>query len=193
MGGEITLQKPTTISDREERFRLSTDETKTLKMHLVSSSINQLGTLYLYLKFWAKTEKNFLLIDEPEENLHPKSQIKLLNILLKFAHENENKILITTHSPLLAEMFNNYLILGQLDKKENDNEKIADSLGMENIKLTPDNTGIYFFNGSKAVEVKPSEYGAIFSSFNATQERVHATNQYLSELMFKQENSTVNV
>lgn len=64
---------------------------------------------------------------------------------------------------------------------------------MENLEVNPENAGIYFFNGTKAVEVTTSEYGAIFTSFNDAQHRVNATNQYLGELMFKQENSTVNV
>ncbi|MFT5619041.1 MAG: hypothetical protein ACI85I_002278 [Arenicella sp.] len=188
MGGTVSFGELDKSNNREQIVKLHANEV--LKMHLASSAINQLGMVSLYLKYWAEESHNFLLIDEPGENLHPKNQIEILNILLNFASENENRILITTHSPLMAEMFNNYLILGQL---ENDNQDIADSLGMENIKLTPKNAGIYFFNGTKVVEVFSSEYGAIFSSFKDAHERVHATNQYLGELMFKQENTTVDV
>jgi len=62
--------------------------------------VNQLSTLYLYFKYWAHQENNFLMIDEPEENLHPKNQIALLNVLLTFAQTNNNKVLMTTHSRL---------------------------------------------------------------------------------------------
>jgi predicted ATPase len=57
------------------------------------------------------------MIDEPEENLHPENQILLVNLLLEFLTTN-NRLLITTHSPLVAEVVNNYLILGQLENKE---------------------------------------------------------------------------
>ena len=46
------------------------------------------------------------IVEEPEQNLFPQSQRKLLNSLLEFTNANDgNKLLITTHSPYLI----NYL------------------------------------------------------------------------------------
>ncbi len=185
MGGEIVMDKVGSISNWAEKFKLSHNgNNEPIQMYLASSSINQLGTLYLYLKYWAKAEKNFLMIDEPEENLHPESQIKLINLLLEFGNLN-NRVLITTHSPLLAEIINNYLVLGQLQNKS----KIANDLGLVDVDLTPEDAGIYYFNGEVVTEHKVGSYGTIFSSFKEAQDKIYSAGEYLGELMFKQNKS----
>lgn len=186
MGGEIVMDKAGSISNWAEKFKLSHNgNNEPIQMYLASSSINQLGTLYLYLKYWAKAEQNFLMIDEPEENLHPESQIKLINLLLEFGNLN-NRVLITTHSPLLAEIINNYLVLGQLKNKS----KIANDLGLVDVDLTPEDAGIYYFNGEIVTEHKVGSYGTIFSSFKEAQDKIYSTGEYLGELMFKQLNKS---
>ena len=125
------------------------DNGKELDMYLSSSTANQLTTLYLYLKYWAGKSDNFLIIDEPEENLHPKNQIALLDILMKFADRNNNRVLVTTHSPLMAEAVNNHAHISFLqDKGENVEELLAgneDFTPHENLKF--DDYGVYFFDG----------------------------------------------
>ncbi len=186
MGGEIVMDKAGSISNWAEKFKLlNNGNNEPIQMYLASSSINQLGTLYLYLKYWAKADENFLMIDEPEENLHPESQIKLINLLLEFGNLN-NRVLITTHSPLLAEIINNYLVLGQLKDKS----KIANDLGLVDVDLTPEDTGIYYFNGEIVTEHKVGSYGTIFSSFKEAQDKIYSTGEYLGELMFKQLNKS---
>jgi len=184
MGGEIVMSKASSISNWGEKFQLKNNQ-KTLNMYLASSSVNQLGTLFLYLKYWAKSEGNFLMIDEPEENLHPSSQIKLLNILLAFASKG-NRILITTHSPLVAEIINNYLILSQLENKS----ELSEQLNMIDTDLSLDSVGIYYFNGEIVTEHKTDKYGTIFTSFKKAQDSIYETGDFLSELMFKQLNKS---
>ncbi|MDI9882690.1 AAA family ATPase [Flectobacillus longus] len=184
MGGQIVMDRPSTLSNWVEKFKILKDNVqneKPINMYLASSSINQLGILFLYFKYWAKADQNFLMIDEPEENLHPESQIKLINLLLEFASLN-NRILITTHSPLLAEMINNYLVLGQLDNKE----EVIENFNLIKVDMNPDNTGIYYFNGEVVTEHKVGNYGTIFSSFKQAQDKIYALGDVLNELMFKQ-------
>lgn len=184
MGGEIVMYKPSNLSNWVEKFKIqkdNLDKEKPINMYLASSSINQLGLLFLYFKYWANVNQNFLMIDEPEENLHPESQIKLINLLLEFA-SLKNRILITTHSPLLAEMINNYLVLGQLENKE----EIIEKFNLIKVDMNPDNTGIYYFNGEVVTEHKVGHYGTIFSSFKQAQDKIYALGDVLNELMFKQ-------
>jgi AAA15 family ATPase/GTPase len=187
MGGEIIMSKSSGISNWEEKFKISDkkDENKSLGMYLASSSINQLGTLFLYLKYWAKSNDNFLMIDEPEENLHPKSQIKLLDLLLKFGNKG-NKVLITTHSPLVAEIINNYLVLSQLENKS----ELSEKLNLVNTDLSLDKAGIYYFNGETVTEHKTDKYGTIFTSFKEAQDNIYEIGDFLGEQMFKQLNKS---
>lgn len=185
MGGKIVMDRPHALSSNwVEKFKIeghSFPNERPVNMYLASSSINQLGILFLYFKYWAKSEKNFLMIDEPEENLHPESQIQLINLLLQFASTN-NRILITTHSPLLAEMINNYLVLGQL----NDKTDIIAKEEFIDVDLNPNNTGIYYFNGEAVTEHPIGSYGTIFSSFKKAQDKIYSMGEHLNELMFKQ-------
>ena len=187
MGGEIVISKSNAISNWEEKFKIGTQEEneQPLSMYLASSSVNQLGTLFLYLKYWARSENNFLMIDEPEENLHPESQIKLINVLLDFASKG-NRVLITTHSPLVSEVINNYLILNQLDNKS----ELAKELGLMDTDFMPNKVGVYYFNGEIVSEHDVNKYGTIFTSFKEAQDKVYAIGEYLGETMFKQINKS---
>jgi predicted ATPase len=137
------------------------------------------------LKYWAKSERNFLMIDEPEENLHPSSQIKLIHLLLSFGGKG-NRILITTHSPLVAEMVNNYLILNQLENKA----ELAKKLNLVDTDLSLDKVGIYYFNGEIVTEHKADKYGTIFTSFKEAQDRIYEIGEFLGEQMFQQLNKS---
>lgn len=71
-----------------------TDEQKRLLLSLLAGKINVKRTLNI--------------IEEPEQNLFPSSQRKMLNALLEFNNSvAENQLIITTHSPYII----NYLML----------------------------------------------------------------------------------
>ncbi len=186
LGGEIIYEKSAAFSSRVEKLKINQEDVDHIRMDLASSSVNQLSTLFLFLKYWAKPERNFLMIDEPEENLHPENQILLVNLLLEFITTN-NRLLITTHSPLVAEMVNNYLILGQLETRE----KLIEELELPNIDINPANTGIYYFQGETVVEHRIENYGTIFASYKIAQDRVYGLGEHLSDLMFNQLNKSV--
>lgn len=185
LGGEILYEKTATFSNRVEKFKINQENAAHITMDLASSSVNQLSTLFLFLKYWAKPERNFLMIDEPEENLHPENQVLLVNLLLEFWLTN-NRLLITTHSPLVAEVINNYLILGQLENRE----QLIKELELPSIKINPANTGIYYFQGETVVEHRIDNYGTLFTSYKLAQDKIYSLGEYLSDLMFNQLNKS---
>ncbi len=81
-----------------------------IDLYNASSSIKQLAPLLLYLRYRAK-ENDLLIIDEPEMNLHPESQAKLLEIFGILVNLGI-KLLITTHSPYFMDYLNS-LVSGQ--------------------------------------------------------------------------------
>jgi len=167
LGGDIVTKKSLGIAPIEFYLSMSDKPSEELEMYLSSSSVNQLSTLYLYFKYWAKKDHNFLLIDEPEENLHPRHQMALLNLLFEFANKNNNRVLITTHSPLLADMVNNYHYLALLKSKHipiNPLLKNYPEMNLD-IQLTIEKMGIYFFDGSQIQPYKMGNYGVFFEDF----------------------------
>jgi predicted ATPase len=187
MGGEVVLKKVNLPTGEKEieyafKFDINQKETDELPLALSSSAVNQLSTIYLFLKYILNDKPKFLFIDEPEENLHPQNQILLLNLLLEFANMNKNRVLIASHSPLLAEALNNYLILSQLKNKK----EVTEQLGLLDLNLTTENIGIYYFHDKTIHEHKAGNYGTIFTSFKLAQDGVYQTGEELSEIMFQQ-------
>lgn len=187
IGGKINLKSSLGIAPIE--FSLELEKGEELDMHLASSSANQLTTLYLYLKYWAEEADNFLIIDEPEENLHPRNQIKLLDILMKFANQNQNKVLMTTHSPLLTDAVNNHLHLGYLKKHSKENlEKIIQENHLDidiDAAMPHENIGIYFFNSKTIKEYEVEEYGAFFRDFRKEEKEITRTANVLMDYIYE--------
>lgn len=58
------------------------------------------------------------ILEEPEQNLFPNSQKSVMEFLLKKLNAcNDNKIIITTHSPYVLETINNSIYAGLLSEK----------------------------------------------------------------------------
>ena len=185
VGGAITEGKK---GNGMIEFSLELDDKSELDMHVASSSANQLAVFYLYLKYWAHESNNFLIIDEPEENEHPENQIKLLNILMRFANRNNNKVLMTTHSPLMTDAVNNHLHLGYLKSKGLDVETIIKdndlAFDTEGSALEHKDMGIYFFDGKSINEYEIGDYGAFFADFNKAEEKIKETSSILKGYIF---------
>jgi predicted ATPase len=190
MGGEITISSLESIAPIQFSFKF--DESKDLPMYLASSSVNQLTVLYLYLKYWAKEKNNFLMIDEPEVNLHPENQIRLMDILVQFVTEHDNRVLITTHSPILTDILNNYVYLHTLKSYGVDVTKIIEDNQLKNlnpeISIAKEDLGVYFFTGDKIIDYGTSQYGVYFRNFTEVINSVQKSGEILTNHIYLAEN-----
>ena len=69
----------------------------------VSSGIKQIGIIQLLLSKEMLKQGSFLIIDEPEVNLHPEWQFKFAEILVILAKELNITIYLNSHSPTFIE------------------------------------------------------------------------------------------
>jgi len=53
--------------------------------------------------------KVFLVVEEPEAHLFPVAQKRIIDLIALLANQNDNQILLTTHSPYILSSFNNLL------------------------------------------------------------------------------------
>lgn len=194
MGGEITPMSQEGIAPIELDFKLNING-NSLPMYLASSSVNQLTLLYLYLKYWVGENNNFLMMDEPEENLHPENQINLLNILLQFVSARDNKVLITTHSPILANAINNYIYLDVLKNEykikvknliEEHELKYVDT----DVSISKEKVGVYFFTGDKIIDYESGDYGIYFRNFREVENNLEKSLRILSDYIYLQEDDS---
>ena len=128
-----------------------------IDLYNASSSIKQLAPLLLYLRYRAK-ENDLLIIDEPEMNLHPESQAKLLEVLAMLVNHGVN-VLLTTHSPYLMAHLNN---LAQADgTSQAVRNRQAKSLYLKNPDslLRMDQVSAYEMKDNQLHSLKDPDYG----------------------------------
>ncbi len=130
-----------------------------LDVSISSSMVKSLSGIDIYLKY--RAEKNGLvIIDEPEMNLHPEAQVKLIEFLTIMANKGI-KVLITTHSPYIVDHLIN-LIEGYYSEKK-DKEKLFwqpkyiksgsyDLIKPSDIFISKDDVSVYFFRKDGVVE-----------------------------------------
>lgn len=128
-----------------------------IDLYNASSSIKQIASLLLYLRYIVRGD-NLIIIDEPEMNLHPENQVKLLEVLGILVNSGF-KILITTHSPYFMSHLNN-LVNGKTDDEEILKEQ-AKHLYLKDpgAFLKQEQVGAYEMRNNKLVSLKDPDYG----------------------------------
>lgn len=110
-GGRVRWES---VGQTSRELMLQIDNAPALDLYNASSAVKQLSPLLLWLRHGSPGD--LLIIDEPELNLHPITQARLLEalaILVKLG----KKVLITTHSPYFMAHLNN-LIAGSAQDEE---------------------------------------------------------------------------
>ncbi|AFZ26054.1 hypothetical protein Cylst_3942 [Cylindrospermum stagnale PCC 7417] len=128
-----------------------------IDLYNASSSIKQLAPLLLYLRYRA-SKGDFLVIDEPEMNLHPESQAKLLEALSILVHLGI-RVLLTTHSPYIMAHLNN-LVNGNHENPEIlKNQSSSLYLKDQRAFLPIDQVSAYEMKENKLVSLNDPDYG----------------------------------
>jgi hypothetical protein len=159
LGGTIRVDE-----EGEMSFHPSGSDTH-LSLHLASSSVKSLAGLSLYLRHIA-AKNQFLIIDEPELNLHPDNQRRVARVLARLVRSGI-KVLISTHSDYIIRELNNLIMLSA-DKDGG----VRQRLGYEEAEtLSPHQVGAYLFDSERAnpIEVMPTgiEVATIEREINA--------------------------
>ena len=128
-----------------------------IDLYNASSSIKQLAPLLLYLRYRAKVG-DFLVIDEPEMNLHPESQVKLLEALSILVNLGV-RVLLTTHSPYIMAHLNNIVNGNHEDQDILENQ--AQSLYLQDSQafLKMDQVSAYEIKENKLLSLHDPDYG----------------------------------
>ena len=91
----------------EDIFVFNKDD-ETFSMQNTASGLKQLATIQLLLGNNELTKNSFLILDEPEINLHPGFQVEFAKILVLAARDLNITLYINTHSPFFAEAMEAY-------------------------------------------------------------------------------------
>jgi predicted ATP-dependent endonuclease of OLD family len=88
-----------------------------------SSSGQQEAVYLIYLLKHLLNHTNepyFLTIEEPEAHLYPEAQQQIINLIALFANQNQNQVILTTHSPYILSAVNNLTYAHKVGKTHPD-------------------------------------------------------------------------
>lgn len=153
--GKFTIQNNGTID-----FVLN--NSKKIDFHLSSSTAKSLFGLDYLLKHEIK-ENCTLIIDEPEQNLHPDNQRFIARLLCQLVNEDVN-VIISTHSDYIIKELNNLILLGN---KFEGYEELMSKYGYEETELlSKEDVKGYVFLDNSVEPVEVNEQGMKMDIFD---------------------------
>jgi len=106
--------------DNKEILKIKKDSS--LQINYTSSGQQEVLWILNLLQLWIKQKRNvFVVIEEPEAHLFPKTQKKVIEYISYFFNSNNNQVIIATHSPYLLTAANNLLYAGRVGKNNYEN------------------------------------------------------------------------
>ena len=114
-----------------------------------SAGIKEIGVIQILLQNNKLKENSFLIIDEPEANLHPSWQIKYAEILVLLAKDLNIHIYLNSHSPMFIEAISLYAQYYELLDETNFylTDNIDEKFNFR--KINPKNLGLVYENLTK--------------------------------------------
>ncbi len=132
----------------------------------ISSGIQQIGVIQILLSNYKLQPKSFLIIDEPEVNLHPEWQIKFAHILVLLAKELDINLYLNSHSPMFIEAISLY-------------SKYHDLIDETNFYLTDESeNGKFNFR-----KISPDDMGAVYENLTSPFDEL---DKLKAEILFKE-------
>jgi hypothetical protein len=151
-----------------------------MRMHLVSSSVKALSGLSFFLRHLAQPG-NFLIIDEPELNLHPDNQRHVAKLLARLSRSGL-KVMLSTHSDYVIRELNNAIMLS------------ADTSGdlcrrygyAPGDTLSPAQVGAYLFDTARAHSLDVAPTGIEVATIDEQVKTLNASSQDIYFSLFEE-------
>lgn len=122
------------------------DNKSSVSLANASSGIQSVLPLLMVFDYCSKQGYfNSFVIEEPEQNLFPSSQVELLRFILS-RRDNKDKnarFVITTHSPYMLSALNNYLYAAELANNPLVDKEEVDAVVPSNCQISIDDCAVY--------------------------------------------------
>ena len=192
IGGKI-------VQNKSELEFISNDSISS-PMKSTASGIKQIGLIQKLLANRSLIPGSFLIIDEPEVNLHPEWQVKFAEILVLIALELDISLYINTHSPMFIEAISLYSDFYDLldetnfyltEEKYFVQEKESGPPKRKKHQLIKEtDTSWIFKEGYEFKKIDPRDMGAVYENLS---EPYDILDDIKSKLIFKDSNKSNDI
>ena len=158
---ETLLQGKVSVSDYGDIKFTPQHSQQKLDIHISSSLIKSLSGLVLYFRHIAQ-KGDIIMIDEPELNLHPDSQLIVTRLFAKAVNKGF-KVILSTHSDYIIKEFNNMIMLNKASKAD----RVEFGYCKEAV-LEPGKVGAYLFSDNTIEPIEVSETGLTIKTIDTT-------------------------
>ena len=165
----------------EAEFLANGAKSRPLPVHITASVVKSLSSIVFYLRYNANLN-DAVIIDEPELNLHPDSQVLLARVFAKMLNR-KLRLIISTHSDYIIRELNNLIMLSNV--YGSDFDYVCKEFGYEDtMRISSDEVNAYLFkrNGRSKTNVTPIEVtkeGFDVSTIDETLHSLNKASQYL--------------
>jgi len=168
LGGTLSYSESDSNSDQDKEVLFQLPTGRKIEISVASSMVKELSSLLFYLRYLAKPGE-LIIIDEPEMNLHPEAQVKLIEFLSILVNDGIN-VLITTHSPYLIDHLANLIRANDSENKEL--IKDAFYLKRKDAFISKDKVSVYMFGQGQAQNVLDNEGVIDLDTFGRVADRI---------------------
>jgi predicted ATP-dependent endonuclease of OLD family len=137
----LNMQVKFTGLDRDKNIFFENELNEKISIDNLSTGEKELLSKIFYLHV-ANIKDSIILIDEPEISLHPSWQNKIIKIYKNFAEQNNNQIIIATHSPQIVASTPNESLRVLIKQNNNIKSFAPDAYGMQVNKALTDIMGV---------------------------------------------------
>ncbi len=100
------------------------DDDKKIELGQASSGIQSIVPLWIVFNYFvAERYSDFLVIEEPELNLFPSAQVRLINSIIETMKLKDGSVVLTTHSPYVLSVIDNLILANEIKSKAKKGKK----------------------------------------------------------------------
>ncbi len=170
--------------DGFEFIILDTGKGETVQFQEASSGFHSIIPLYFVLEEKSKDSNQLFIIEEPELNLYPTTQKKLIEYLAE--KTDNNSLILTTHSPYILSSLDNLIQAGNVIKKHPELKEEVEKIIPTKYHLNYEDVKVYFVADGTARLIMNEEYQSIdVSELDEVSEGLNADFEKLLDLKYQ--------
>lgn len=168
LGGEIVYESTQGTNSQVLHYNLDSKPELSLEMFAASSTVKDLVPLVMYLRYFLN-DRDRILIDEPEMNLHPENQARFMEFITLLVNSGV-RVLMVTHSPYMVNHLESLLLAGKTNVSDDFVNKFY--LRTRDSFISQDNLSIYLFEDGTAKNIL-SDDGIDLSTYDTVANQIN--------------------